>query len=52
LLLSELQYAVAVQENMTKMDEEDIDDENFLLSVCGGLVILTEESKQVILVCK
>jgi hypothetical protein len=52
LVLSELQYAVAIQEDMTKMDEEDLDDESFLLSVCGGLVVITEESKHVALVRK
>ena len=51
LSLVELQYAVAIQEDMTEMDEEDLSDEKFLLSVCGGLVVLTE-SQQVALVRK
>jgi ankyrin repeat domain-containing protein 50 len=52
LLFIELQYAVAIQRDMAEMDEEDLDDEHFLLSVCGGLVIITEEFKQVTLVRK
>jgi hypothetical protein len=52
LLLVELQYAVAIHKDMIEMDDEDLDDEEFLLSVCGGLVVLTKESKQVALVRK
>jgi hypothetical protein len=52
LSLAELQYAVAIQENMTTMDEEDLHDGEFLLSVCGGLVNLAEKSKQVALARK
>jgi hypothetical protein len=52
LSLVELQYAVAIHEDMTEMDEEDLNDEKFLLSVCGGLVVLTEECKHVALVRK
>jgi hypothetical protein len=52
LSLVELQHAVAIQQDMTEMDEEDLNDEIFLLSVCGGLVVLTEESKKVALVRK
>jgi hypothetical protein len=52
LLFAELQYAVAIHKDMTRMDEEDLNDENFLLSVCGGLVIMTQELKQVALVRK
>ena len=39
LSLVELQYAVAI-EDMTEMDEEDLNDERFLLSVCGGFVTI------------
>ena len=50
LSLVELQYALAVREDMTKMDEDDLDDEEFLISVCAGLVTVSEGSHQVGLV--
>jgi hypothetical protein len=52
LSLIELQYAVATHEDMTEISEDDLHDEVFILSVCGGLVIMIEESKQVALVRK
>ena len=50
LSLLELRYALAVREGMTKMDEDDLDDEEFLISVCAGLVTVSEGSLQVGLV--
>ena len=50
LSLVELQYALAIREGMTEMDENDLDDEQFLISVCAGLVTVSEESHQVDLV--
>jgi len=48
--LIELRYALAVREDMMKMDENDLDDEEFLISVCAGLVTVSEGSRQVGLV--
>jgi hypothetical protein len=50
LSLVELQYALAVREEMTDMDENDLDDEDFLISVCAGLITVSEGSHQVGLV--
>jgi len=50
LSLVELQYALAIREGMTEMDENDLDDEQFLISICAGLVTVSEESRQVDLV--
>ena len=52
LSLVELQYALAVREDMSEMDENDLDDTEFLISVCAGLVIVNMESCQVGLVRK
>jgi hypothetical protein len=48
LSLIELQYALAVREDMINMDEDDLDDEKYLISVCAGLVTVSEGSRQVI----
>jgi hypothetical protein len=50
--LVELQYAVAIDKEMTAISEDDLHDDEFLLSVCGGLVVIMEEHKQVTLVHK
>ena len=50
LSLVELQYALAIREGMTEMDENDLDDEQYLISVCVGLVTVSEESHRVDLV--
>ena len=50
LSLVELQYALAVKEDMNEMDEDDLDDEEFLISACAGLVTVSEGSHQVGLV--
>lgn len=40
----ELQFAVAVQPGMTELDGEDLDEQDLLVSVCAGLVILDAET--------
>jgi len=50
LSIVELQHAVAIKEDMTEMDEYDLDDDEFLISVCVGLVTVSGESRQVGLV--
>lgn len=54
LSLVELQYALAVGQDtsITEVNEDDLDDEVFLTSVCAGLVIVSGESRQVGLVRK
>lgn len=52
LSLVELQYALAVKEDTTELNEDDLDDEEFLTSVCAGLVIVSGESRLVGLVRK
>ena len=41
---SALQHALAVEPDMTEIDDEDLDDEDLILSVCAGLVVLDKES--------
>lgn len=36
----ELQYAIAIQPGMTELDDEDLDEQDLMVSVCAGLVIL------------
>jgi hypothetical protein len=50
LSLVELQCALAVREGMNEMNENDLDDEEFLVSICVGLVTVSEGSHQVGLV--
>ena len=40
----ELQYAIAVQPGMTELDDEDLDDQDLMVSVCAGLVVLDAET--------
>lgn len=40
----ELQLAIAVQPGMTKLDDEDLDEQDLLVSVCAGLVVLDAET--------
>lgn len=40
----ELQYAIAIQPGMTELDDEDLDDQDLMVSVCAGLVILDSET--------
>ncbi|KAI9894447.1 MAG: hypothetical protein M1814_003205 [Vezdaea aestivalis] len=50
LEIIELQHAIAVEPESTFIDEDAITDEETLLSVCAGIVILDEESKTIRLV--
>ena len=52
LSLKELQHALAVSHDMTSMDLEAIVDEVILTSVCGGLVVIDENSNVIRLVRK
>ena len=40
----ELQYAIAVQPGMTELDDEDFDEQDLMVSVCAGLVVLDAET--------
>ena len=40
----ELQYAIAVQPGMTELDDEDLDDQDLMISVSAGLVVLDPET--------
>ena len=40
----ELQYAIAVRPGMTELDEEDLDEQDLMISVCAGLAILDAET--------
>ena len=40
----ELQHAIAVQPGMTELDDEDLDEEDLMVSVCAGLVVLDAET--------
>lgn len=40
----QLQYAIAIQPGMTELDDEDLDDQDLIVSVCAGLVILDAET--------
>ncbi len=40
----ELQVAVAVQPGMKELDDEDLDEQDLLVSVCAGLVVLDIET--------
>jgi hypothetical protein len=50
MTLNELQYALAVREDMVGVDENDLDDGEFLISVCAGLVTVSKASHEVSLV--
>ncbi len=40
----ELQHAVAIQPGMTELDDEDLDEQDPLVSACAGLVVLDAET--------
>lgn len=52
LSLIELQYALAVREDMTSIDKNDLPHKEFIISVCAGLVTVSKKSRQVGLVRK
>ena len=43
LSFTEFQHALAVEPEMTEVDDDDIDDGDTLLSICAGLVVIDEE---------
>lgn len=43
----ELRHAVAVQPGMTELDDEDLDEQDLLVSVCAGLVVLDAETNTI-----
>jgi hypothetical protein len=52
LSVKELQYALAVMPDTTKLDPDDIIDDEILTSVCAGLVVIDEERNVIGLVRK
>jgi hypothetical protein len=52
LTLNELQHAVAVVPDMKNMDPDALVDEQILISVCAGLVVVEEESSIIRLIRK
>ncbi|KIN08971.1 hypothetical protein OIDMADRAFT_70903, partial [Oidiodendron maius Zn] len=50
LTVEELQYALAVEPGESKLDEDNIPDEELLTSLCAGLVIVDKESSIIRLV--
>ena len=50
LYLEELQHAMAVEFGATEIDREAIIDEDILIAVCAGLVVIDDESRLVRLV--
>ena len=43
----ELQYAIAIQRGMTEIDDEDLDEQDLMVSVCAGLVVLDAETNTI-----
>ena len=52
LLLQEIRCALAIEPGMTELGEDDLDDEESLISVCAGLVVVDDKSSLVRLVRK
>ena len=52
LSVKELQHALAVMPDTTKLDPDDITDDEILTSVCAGLVVIDEERNVIGLVRK
>src|SRR5271170_3336327 len=52
LSVKELQHALAVMPDTTKLDHEDIIDDEILTSICAGLVVIDEERNVIGLVRK
>ncbi|KAF8868116.1 hypothetical protein BD779DRAFT_1601908, partial [Infundibulicybe gibba] len=42
MTIRDLQYALAVEEEMTDLDPNDLHDEGYLMSICVGLVVSQE----------
>ena len=52
LSVKELQHALAVMPDTTKLDPDDITDDDILTSICAGLVVIDEERDVIGLVRK
>ena len=52
LSVTELQHALAVMPDTTKLDPDDIIDDEILTSICAGLVVIDEERNVIGLVRK
>src|SRR5271155_4562725 len=52
LSVKELQHALAVMPDTTKLDPDDITDDEILTSICAGLVVIDEERNIIGLVRK
>jgi hypothetical protein len=52
LSVKELQHALAVMPDTTKLDPDDITDDEILTSICAGLVVIDEEQNIIRLVRK
>src|ERR1700722_14181975 len=52
LFVDELQHALAVMPDTTKLDPDDITDDEILTSICAGLVVIDEERNVIGLVRK
>ena len=50
LTVTEMRHAMAVQPNQTHIDEDDLIEDEILVSVCAGLVIIDQESKVIRLI--
>jgi len=50
LTVVEMKHAISVQPDQASIDEDDLIDEEILLSVCAGLVVIDQESKVIRLI--
>jgi len=50
LTVAEMRHAISVQPDQTSMDEDDLIDEEILVSVCAGLVVIDQESEVIRLI--
>ncbi len=50
LTVTEMRHAVSVQPDQTSIDEDDLIDEEILVSVCAGLVVIDQESEVIRLI--
>lgn len=49
LTVDEIQFAVSVEQDRYELDKNDLPDRTTLLDVCGGLVIIDENSMAILL---
>ena len=47
LSLIELQHAIAVQPGMTELEDDELDEQDLMISVCAGLVVLDAETQTI-----